>query len=118
VNAQIEFLNNAFRPDFVFKLHTTQTEVNDDYFNNVNVNDRERVVERQMKEQYRRGGMETLNVYAVKPRSNTGTTGGWAFYPMGNPGELDGVVMDYSGVPGGGHAYYTEGDVSIERNSS
>jgi hypothetical protein len=55
VNAQIEFLNNAFRPDFVFKLNTMQPVVNDNSFSNTNADDKEQVVERQMKEQYRRG---------------------------------------------------------------
>jgi hypothetical protein len=114
---QIVFLNNAFAPDFEFFLSTAQSPVNNNYYSNVNV-DIPGGVQTQMKTQYKVGGKETLNIYALDPTDNQGgNIGGWAYYPWSNVGVLDGVVMDWTGVPGGGHFYFTQGDVSIECKS-
>jgi Pregnancy-associated plasma protein-A len=83
--AQINVLNDEFRPDFVFKLITTQVVTNDIYFSNVTMHGE---IERQMKTEYKRGGPETLGIYAVQ------TGGGWY-------GMLEGVVINFRSVPGG-----------------
>jgi hypothetical protein len=117
VLAQIDKLNDAFYPDFEFNLAEMQVVTSDQFFGGIDYNDPNRALEVQMKSAYKRGGMETLNVYAVDP---VGTIGGWAFYPYYNFGAsdvLDGVVIDYTSLPGGGHWFFTEGAVSIEHAS-
>jgi hypothetical protein len=84
--AQINVLNAAFRPDFVFKLNATQVVTNDIYFNSVTQHGE---IERQIQTEYKQGGRETLGIYAF----NTGGAG-WA-------GVRDGVVISYRSVPGG-----------------
>jgi hypothetical protein len=117
VTAQITFLNNAFAPDFEFVVTSNQVVVNDNYYSNVNV-DIPGGVQTQMKTQLKVGGKETLSIYALDPTDNRGgNIGGWAYYPWSNVGVLDGVVMDWTGVPGGGHFYFTQGDVSIGRKN-
>jgi hypothetical protein len=117
VTAQMNFLNNAFAPDFEFVLTNNQVVVNDNYYSNVNV-DIPGGVQTQMKTQYKVGGKETLSIYALDPTDNRGgNVGGWAYYPWSNAGVLDGVVMDWTGVPGGGNFYFTQGDVSTEYKS-
>jgi hypothetical protein len=103
VKAQIDVLNDAFRPDFAFNLTTTQVVTNDTYFFNVT---QYGPVETQMETDYKRGGRETLNVYALKP--NEVGLGGWA---------NGGVVMDYTGLPNGGHHVYSKGFVSVGWNT-
>jgi hypothetical protein len=103
VQPQIDVLNAAFGPDFVFNLTSTQVVTNDIYFSNLrSPNDPEWNAEREMKTAYKRGGTETMSVYAVQ------TEGGWAF----TGGVQDGVVMDYTGVPNGGNWWYSKGHVS------
>jgi hypothetical protein len=117
VNAQIDLLNNAFDPDFSFKLKTLQTVTNNKFFSQVNIDDPNRVVEGEMKKQLRKGGMETLNIYFVEPQSNSGTVGGWAYFPSyiasSKEFDFDGVVLLHKSAPGGGHPYWTQGDVSM-----
>jgi hypothetical protein len=106
--AQIDFLNLTFLPDFKFNLKNNKVVVNDDYFTKVKNTP---AVESEMKKAHRIGGMETLNVYAVE--MDSGIVGGFTF-PFTNGGDNDGIVLNYQAVPRGGHAYYSEGDVSIE----
>jgi hypothetical protein len=101
VRAQMDTLNAAFRPDFVFNLNATQDVTSDLFFGGINSTDGTRAVERQMKEAHRRGGRETLNVYAVDTLTTTGSNG-WAWYAMVDVGVLDGVVYDHSRVLAGG----------------
>jgi hypothetical protein len=115
VLAQIEVLNGAFSPDFRFNLKTLQFVTNDDYFSNVDVDDGSQAVELRMKKAHKRGGLETLSVYAVEP---VGNIGAWAYYPLSNMGTLDGVVMRYTGIANGGHPYFSQGKVSRKSSLS
>jgi Pregnancy-associated plasma protein-A len=119
VVAQIAWLNEAFKPDFVFSLKETQVVTNDNFFSNVNYDDPLKTVEMQMKTAHKRGGKETLSVYALDPTDNQGGhIGGWATYPQNSPSVLDGVVLDFTAVPGGGLPGNSEGDVSAQRKGS
>jgi hypothetical protein len=113
VQAQIDALNTAYRPDFVFNLSTTQVVTNDNYFGNIDPRATNGPVEAQLKAEYRRGGMDTLNVYSANIMTNGSTTGGWAITANGSSVN-DGVTMDYTTVPTGGHHIYTKGFVRIE----
>jgi hypothetical protein len=120
VIAQIDHLNTAFKPDFEFVLAYTKVVVDNNFYNNVDYDDEQKVVERQMKTLYKVGGKETLSIYATWPTDNMGGfVMGWAYYPSDpqGVGVLDGVVMRYSAVPNGGSFYFSEGDVSIENKS-
>jgi hypothetical protein len=118
VDNQIFHLNAAYQPDFIFVVDKLQIVTDDNYFSNVDSDDPDRTVEKQMKTQYKLGGRETLSVYAVDPRSKSGSIGGWAFFPSDDVGVMDGVVMRYSGITGGGDWYFSEGDVSIRSERS
>jgi Pregnancy-associated plasma protein-A len=112
VQDQVKVLNNAFSPHFLFVLQTLKEVTNNNYFNNIVP---EGTLEAQMKGENHVGGMETLNVYAVKQ-----TTGllGWATFPSDMRGVMDGVVLEYRSVPNGAILDFNEGDVSTESRSS
>jgi hypothetical protein len=111
---QMAVLNQAYSPDFVFKLNTTQVVTNDTWFI-LYADARGPPIERAMKTAHKRGGMETLSVYAVAPSWSSGAVGGgWATFPAQPYGIFDGVVFSYNGVPGGGGL----GDVSAKDKTS
>jgi Pregnancy-associated plasma protein-A len=111
VQDQIDVLNSAFSPNFLFILKTLKEVTNNNYF--YNVEDSE-LVEAQMKREHRKGGMETLNVYAVKMQYLLG----WATFPFDKNRVMDGVVLNYESVPNGALVEFNEGDVSTEYRSS
>jgi Pregnancy-associated plasma protein-A len=116
VNDQMSWLNGAFDPDFVqFKLVKLQEVINDNFFGTISYDDVGKAIETQMKMAHKIGGMETLSIYSVDTSlGGVSGIGGWAYYPAANAGVLDGVVILYSSLPGGGHRYWTQGDVSFE----
>jgi hypothetical protein len=109
MRAQIDILNNAFRPDFAFTVKTTQVVTNDNFFTNVGLDDGPSSVHVQMKTAYKRGGMETLNVY-VLDILDADVALGFAYLPFSDPGVLDGVVLDFTTMPYGGSTL-NQGDV-------
>jgi hypothetical protein len=115
VNDQMSWLQVAFHPFFQFKLLKLQEVINDSFFGTISRDEAGKVVETQMKTAHKIGGMEILNIYSVDTsRGGVSGTGGWAYYPTANAGVMDGVVILYSSLPGGGHNYWTQGDVSFE----
>jgi len=104
VNDSITVLNNAYAPYFSFNLVDTTYTVNSSWFNTENK-------ETQMKTALRAGGCDALNIYAT---SGYGALG-FAYFPTScgsssNPWVNDGVVIDYSTVPGGSRQDFNEGD--------
>jgi hypothetical protein len=101
IRAQMDVLNAAYGPDFVFN-YTVLDVTNDTYYGNIDsANSGNDPTEIQMKQQYKRGNMETMNVYAVsifKPPLKL--TQGWAFLPQVNAGFIDGIVLDWTSMPG------------------
>jgi Pregnancy-associated plasma protein-A len=69
-------------------------------------------LELQIKQQLRRGGPETLNIYTV----DGGPYLGFAYYPsvltLPDYAALDGVVLDWRSLPGGTFEIYSEGDTA------
>jgi Pregnancy-associated plasma protein-A len=116
LQAQMDVLNAAFRPDFVFNLNASQVVTNDVYFGTIDSDTLGGPVEMEMKTQYRQGGLETLNIYSVNVLTNGRTTSGWSMFSTGNI-PADGVVMDYQTVPNGGGSSY-KGFVSTDSDSS
>jgi hypothetical protein len=117
LRAQMDVLNKAFRPDFVFNYNASLDVINDSYFGGIDSDTLGGPVEMQMKTQYRRGGLETLNVYSANVLTNGRTTSGWAMFDTGDIPK-DGVVMDYSTVPNGGSSSRNMGFVSINSKRS
>jgi hypothetical protein len=66
--------------------------------------------DRKMKEALKVGGPETLNIYTA----DIGKLLGYAYYPqfLAQIGALDGVVVHYQSLPGGGFEIYSEGDTA------
>jgi hypothetical protein len=118
VRAQIDVLNDAFRPDFVFNWNATQDVTNDNYFGNINTDILPNPVEMQMKQEYRRGGMETLNVYSVQLVRDGRTTVGYATLPVADGGPSDGIVIDYTTVPNDRGGETDMGMVSVTNKRS
>jgi hypothetical protein len=126
VQAQIAVLNDAYEgTGFQFSLdddditRTTQPQ----WFNLIPANGADRRLYRgsgkevKMKKALHEGDSETLNIY-------TASLGqfllGWAYFPSSFdgtdgaplPSYLDGVVIDYRSLPGGGFANYNQGDTA------
>lgn len=93
-------LNEAFSPHFSFRLLLTDVTLNRDYFSsNPSSNS-----ERKMKEGLRRGEAMALNIYSLNSvgEYNDGLLG-WSTFPFEYSEDpiLDGVVIDYTTIPGG-----------------
>jgi Pregnancy-associated plasma protein-A len=113
VLAQIEVLNTAFSPDFRFNLKTLQFVTNDEYFDLYGVASPPEI---QMKRIHKRGGLETLSVYAIRTHS---PEVGWSYYPQWNVDVRDGVVFDHRGIANSGVAvFFSKGYVSAVRKCS
>jgi hypothetical protein len=112
IKAQIQVLNDAYAgatggsaTPFTFTLAGVTRTTNATWFNSCDVSS----VETQMKSALRHGGAGTLNLYTCNPG---GGLLGWATFPWSyaSSPEMDGVVILYSSVPGGGAAPYDLGD--------
>jgi hypothetical protein len=97
---QLEVLNEGFKDTpFVFALRDSQYIVNARYYNNMDEGNREEEVSKS----YRKGGVDTLNVYF----GNKNEGGSWAYFPSQRPeGDTepivyDGVWEDIGTIPGG-----------------
>jgi Pregnancy-associated plasma protein-A len=113
VTRQIAVLNAAYAPTFSFSLVSALMYDRPDYYNCDAENP---ALERRMKQEFRQGGMSTLNLYACNP---AGGTLGWATFPDGSMGggsrdvKMDGVVIGTGTMPGGNKAPYNLGDTAV-----
>ncbi|KAJ7742693.1 metalloprotease [Mycena maculata] len=110
IMSQIKALNAAFSPSYVFKPAGTARVTNPDWFDNVGPGTTQQT---SMKNSLRKGGPRDLNIYFV------GFTGngllGYATFPFSyksNPKD-DGVVLQYSTVPGGTMEHFNEGKTGV-----
>jgi len=101
---QFEILRTAF-PGFTLDFGGTTRTDNRQWFNMGYGTG----TERKAKKALRVGGANTLNIYTANPGQGLL---GWATFPWSydaNPA-MDGVVVHYATLPGGGFAPYDEGD--------
>jgi hypothetical protein len=115
INDQIAVLNDAFGGDtggadtsFEFTLSSTDRTTNKRWFDGLEPG---KSAEEHMKEKLRVGGADTLNIYSA---NLGGGLLGWATFPWeyANDPEMDGVVILFSSVPGGGAVPYDLGDTA------
>ncbi|MDQ1641548.1 MAG: hypothetical protein QOJ90_899 [Actinomycetota bacterium] len=109
VTDQIAVLNAAYSATpFKFALTATEHTTNSKWFTGLRSGSRN---EKQMKAALRKGGKNALNIYTA---SLANGLLGWATFPSSyasNP-TYDGVVIEYSSVPGGTAAPYNLGDTA------
>jgi hypothetical protein len=106
INSQIAVLNSAYAgTGFSFSLVNTTRTDNEAWYNMSPGSSAESAAKAALKQ----GGPESLNVYTANP---SGGTLGWAYLPSSSlvTSVLDGVVLLYSSLPGGGAVPYDEGD--------
>lgn len=115
LDEQINVLNRAYggqtgsnnTPFRFIKVETTRT-TNEAWFHAGRQNTAMVAIERSMKSALRRGGQYSLNFYT----NTAGANLGFATFPWdyaSNP-VMDGVVCDYTSLPGGWDTRYNEGD--------
>jgi hypothetical protein len=123
VDGQIAVLNAAYRPNFSFRVTSTQYVSNDTYFYMEVIPGGVSTMELEVKTRYRRGGAETLNVYSLSPvfvdvdpilGPVVNPVYGYANfpYPYVNLGVANGVFIHHEVLPGGTITNYAEGIVS------
>jgi len=111
LHAQIDILNDAYSGTTLsWKLATITRTQNEDWFNNAGPDSQQQV---DMKTQLRVGGAKDLNVYTVRFNESSGAEGilGYSTFPSDykeDPDD-DGVVMQYSTLPGGTMTNYNLG---------
>ena len=107
VRSQINVLNNAFAPTgWSFNLVATTRTSNSSWFNNCYGS-----AESAMKTALRQGSADNLNIYSCNPSNGIL---GYATFPSSYNSRpaLDGVVVLYASLPGGGAEPYDEGDTA------
>jgi len=110
VLSQIAVLNKDYKASGIqFRLVNTTRILNKNWFTNVSDESQEQTA---MKQQLRRGGPETLNIYTVS-FNNPAAEGllGYATFPSdykSSPKD-DGVVIQYQTLPGGTNAPFNQG---------
>jgi hypothetical protein len=105
INAQMSVLNAAYAGSmFSFQLAGTDTTANNTWYTTSGGTS-----EAQMKAALRQGTAVDLNIYT---NNMGGGLLGWATFPSSyaSSPSLDGVVLLYSSLPGGGAVPYNEGD--------
>jgi hypothetical protein len=116
IDAQIAVLNQSYSgltggkgtdTPFRFALAGVTRTTNATWFNGCAATG----TESKIKSALRRGGPETLNLYSCNPN---GGLLGWATFPSwyADDPDMDGVVVLYSSLPGGGEVPYDEGDTA------
>lgn len=110
---QVEVLNDAYggatggaETGFVFDLQGITRTTNPAWFRLTGVGK-----DRKMKAALKVGGLDTLNIYSAKLGQSLL---GYAYYAQdaAKVGVLDGVVVHYQSLPGGGFDIYNEGDTA------
>jgi hypothetical protein len=119
VHSQIAVLNAAYSgassygtgaaTPFKFVLRDIDRTRNDAWFN-MTASITPSAEERAAKAALNKGDASTLNIYTVK--HETGGFG-WARWPWDLADNVDGVVLRYSTLPGGGTYFYNEGDTAV-----
>jgi Pregnancy-associated plasma protein-A len=113
VNQQIKVLNDSYggltggaRTGFQFLLKKVTRTTNSKWFHLTQGNK-----ELQMKTALKRGGPETLNIYSADLGNRLL---GWSYFAQdaSRDGALDGVVIHFQTLPGGGFANYNTGDTA------
>jgi hypothetical protein len=107
VQDQVDVMNAAFGPEIEFVLQEKIVTVNNSWHRCELSKS-----EKEMKNELRRGGSETLNIYLCEP---IGGLLGWATLPTkydGNP-MYDGVVVHTESIPGGRRAPYNLGYTAV-----
>lgn len=118
IREQIRILNNAFAGNagygaptpFRFRLRDIDRTPNDAWFNMVYRED-PTTEEREAKTEKNKGDVSTLNIYTVRLRQPPPY--GWARFPLELPKKVDGIVVGYKTLPGGGLYNYDEGDTAV-----
>jgi hypothetical protein len=107
VTAQLDVLNRAFSAasPFSFALQDVARVTNPAWYPIV----RNSAAELEMKNQLRRGGNDTLNIYLGELNADLL---GWATFPGTGDRQLDGVVVRNETLPGGRMQQYNEGDTA------
>jgi hypothetical protein len=114
IAAQIDHLNANYGPEFFFILTSIQRVANDQFFSIPDTIAEPSQAEIDMKFTFHQGDETTLNVYSLAPTSAAGTTGGWGTFPTVGMNHLDGVIINFQSLPGGGHSYWSHGDVCFK----
>lgn len=107
INQQMQVLNSAYATwGWNFTLAATDRTANNDWYNNCYGS-----AEAPMKSALRRGTADDLNIYTCNPSSGIL---GYATFPSSYSSRpsLDGVVVLYASLPGGGAVPYDEGDTA------
>eukprot|EP00984_Skeletonema_dohrnii_P001214 scaffold383_cov74-Skeletonema_dohrnii-CCMP3373.AAC.1 len=106
--AQIDVLNDAFAPYFTFNLKGVKKIPNSNWWG---IDGGATETERQMKQETRVGGCETLNMWYT----DLSRLLGWATFPFTCSSNLvyDGVVNLHSSGIGGSTDPYNEGDTAV-----
>jgi hypothetical protein len=107
IKDQVDVMNAAFGPDIQYVLKETIVTVNNGW-HRCEFRKNEKV----MKNELRRGGSESLNIYLCEPM---GGLLGWATLPTrynGDP-KYDGVVAHTQSIPGGRLAPYNLGYTAV-----
>ena len=117
IEAQIKVLNDAFAgispvghgtpTPFRFEFAGVEEKRNDTWFN-MSYEETPTAIEREVKK-LNKGGKTTLNIYTANLFSKPF---GWARWPWKYADGVDGIVIGYSTLPGGGLYYYNEGDTA------
>lgn len=118
VQRQIDVLNVAYAGNgpggigastpFRFKLIAVDRTANDEWFN-MAYSPQPTPAERAAKAGLNKGGKSALNIYTARIGDKTL---GWARWPWDVANGVDGVVIRYSTLPGGGSEHYNEGDTA------
>ncbi|HEU5057641.1 MAG TPA: zinc metalloprotease, partial [Kofleriaceae bacterium] len=103
---QLKVMNRAYsRTPFKFKLSKITRTTNNSWFS-MGIDSS---AEANAKKALHRGGMATMNVYTT----GTSSALGWATFPWRREGKQDGIVMDYTTLPGGSNRPYNLGDTLV-----
>ena len=117
IRAQIKVLNDAFAgitpygnetpTPFTFEVAGIEVKQNDAWFD-ISYEETPTAVEREVKA-LNKGGKGALNIYTANLSSKPF---GWARWPWRYADGVDGIVIGYTTLPGGGQYYYDEGDTA------
>lgn len=114
---QIVVLNEAFGgpgtsggpSPFRFRVAGWDIKVKDQWFDMTYSEPNPTPAEREAKKELNKGGKSSLNIYTARVAG----THGWARWPWQLADKVDGIVVKYSTLPGGGTPYYNLGDVVV-----
>ncbi|HTE49685.1 MAG TPA: zinc metalloprotease, partial [Kofleriaceae bacterium] len=105
---QINVMNAAYkRTSFRFRLRSITRTTNGAWYKMT----MDSAEETRAKDSLHSGHLSTLNVYTTGTKDALG----WAVFPWeaGRKGKQDGIVMDYTTLPGGSHKPYHLGDTLV-----